>query len=198
MNMTMGTVLAALLLAAPAAAQRPGPGSQDGPGRFRGQDRGGALPIERSVGIALERRDSLGLSSEQIEQLEALEAEIREGIAGRRERMQELREGARGDRAAARERMADFREEEGELREVQRGRLDDVLSQEQSDRLGELMRRSRSRRPEGRGRGARDRGIRQGSGGTEMRAYLQGFRDGVRAGARFGGGRGRPSFSPGR
>ena len=222
MNMTMGTVVAALLLAVPAAAQRPGPGSPDGPGRARGRDVGGAPPLERSVGLALEGRDSLGLSGEQVQQLEALRTEIRDETTALRDQMRELREEALGDRGAVRERMAEFQERARELREGQRGRFDDILSQEQRDRLGELMRRSGPRRPDGRGRGgARGRGFRPGAGpdpggtgggrpllgavgrrfgggGSEMRAYLQGLRDGLSAGARFRGRRGRPTFGPGR
>ena len=100
MNMTMGTVVAALLLAVPAAAQRPGPGSPDGPGRARGRDVGGAPPLERSVGLALEGRDSLGLSGEQVQQLEALRTEIRDENTALRDQMRELREEALGDRGA--------------------------------------------------------------------------------------------------
>ena len=222
MNMTMGTVVAALLLVAPAAAQRPGSGAPDEPGRVRGQDLGGAPPIERSLGIALERRDSLGLSGEQVQQLEALRTEIREENSDLRDQMRELRDGALGDRGAVRDRMVEFREQARELREGRQGRFDDILSQEQRDRLGELMRRSRPRHPDGRGRGgARGRGFRSGvgpgpggtgggrpmvgafgrrfgGGGPEMRAYLEGLRDGLRAGARFRSRRGRPTFGPGR
>jgi hypothetical protein len=178
MKMTMGTVLAALLLALPVAAQRPGPGSPGGPGRGQVRGVGGTPPIERAIGLALERRDSLRLSGEQVQQLEALRTDTQEENTDLRDQMQELREG-------------------------QQGRLDDILSQEQRDRLGELMRHSRSRHPDDRGRGARGRGFRSGAGrfggsGPEMRAYLQGLRDGLRAGARFRGGRGRAAFGPGR
>ena len=203
MNTTVGTLLAALLVAVPTAAQRPGPG---------------APPIER----ALERRDSLGLSGEQVQQLEALRTEMREENTALRDQMRELRDDTLGDRGAVRDRMAEFRTQARELREGQRGRFDDILSQEQRDRLGELMRRSGARRPDGRGqRGARGRGFRPGAGpglggtgggrpmvgavgrrfqggGPEMRAYLQGLRDGLRAGAQFRGRRGRPTFGPGR
>ena len=198
MKMQMGTLVVALLLAAPAAAQRPGPGSPGEPGRFRGRDLDGEPPIERSVGLALERRDSLQLTDEQVQQLEALRTEMRDRSTDLRDQMRDLRENAGGDRGAVRDRMEEFRAQALELREGQRGRFEDILSQEQRDQLGELMQRSRSRRPEARGRGARDQGVRRGAGGPQIRAYLQGLRDGLQAGARFGGGRGRPSFGPGR
>ena len=199
MKMMMGPLLAALLLALPVAAQRPGPGSPGGPARGQVRGVGGAPPIERAIGIALERRDSLRLSGEQVQQLEALRTDIQEENADLRDQMQELREEAVGDRGALRERMEDFRAKVRELGEGQQGRLDDILSQDQRDRLGELMRRSRPLRPDDRGWRARDRGLRSGvgrfgGGGPEMRAYLQGLRDGLRAGARFWGGRGRDAF----
>ena len=182
---------------------------------------GGAPRIERAIGLALERRDSLRLSGDQVQQLEALRTDMREENTDLRDQMQELREEALGDRGAVRDRMAEFQAKARELREGQQGRFDDILSQEQRDRLGELMRRSGPRRPDGRGRGARGGGFRPGSepgpggtgggrpmvgafgprfggGGPEMRAYLQGLRDGLRAGVRFRGGRGRATFGPGR
>ena len=103
MNTTVGTLLvAALLVAVPTAAQRPGPG---------------APPIER----ALERRDSLGLSGEQVQQLEALRTEMREENTALRDQMRELRDDTLGDRGAVRDRMAEFRTQARELREGQRG-----------------------------------------------------------------------------
>lgn len=203
MKMTVGAVLAALLLALPIAAQRPGPGSPGGPGRGQARGVGGAPPIDRAIGIALERRDLLRLSGEQVQQLEALRTDIQEENADLRDQMQELREEVVRDRGTVRERMEDFRAKARELREGQQGRLEDILSQDQRDRIGELMWRSRPARPDDRGRGVRGRGFRSGAGlfgggGPEMRAYLQGLRDGLRAGARFRGGRGRAAFGPGR
>ena len=198
MKMMMGTMVAALLLALPVAAQRPEPGSPSGPGRGQGPGRGGAPSIERAIGLALEQGDSLRLSGEQVQQLEALRTGLREENTELRDQMRALREDAAGDRDAVRERMEDFRARAGELREGRQERFDDILSQEQRDRLGELMRRSRPSRPDGCGRGAQGRGFRRGDGGPEMRAYLQGLRDGLRAGARFQGRRGRPTFGPGR
>ena len=198
MKMMMGTMVAALLLALPVAAQRPGPGSPGGPGRAQGPGRGGARSIETAIDLALEQGDSLRLSGEQVQQLEALRTGLREENTELREQMRALREDAAGDRDAVRERMEEFRARAGELRDGLQERFDDILSQEQSDRLGELMRRSRPRRPDGRGRGTQGRGFRRGDGGPEMRAYIQGLRDGLRAGARFQGRRGRPTFGPGR
>lgn len=203
MKMTMGAVLAALLLALPIAAQRPGPGSPGGPGRGQVRGVGGAQPIGRAIGIALERRDLLRLSGEQVQQLQALRTDMQEESVDLRDQMQELREEAVRDRGTVRERMEDFRAKARELREGQQGRFDDILSQDQRDRLGELMWSSRPPRLDDRGRGARGRGFRSGAGrfgggGPEMRAYLQGLRDGLRAGARFRGGGGRAAFGPGR
>ena len=194
MKMMMGTMVFALLLALPVAAQRPGPGSPGGPGRGQGPGRGGAPSIEREVDIALEQGDSIRLSEEQVQQLEALRTGFREKNTELREHMWALREDAAGDRDAVRERMEEFRARAGDLREGLQERFNDIISQEKRDRLGEFMRRSR--RPDG--RGTQGRGFRRGDGGLEMRAYIQGLRDGLRAGARFQGRRGRPKFGPGR
>tara|TARA_B100001123_G_scaffold221760_1_gene249922 strand:- start:21 stop:518 length:498 start_codon:yes stop_codon:yes gene_type:complete len=164
---------------------------------------GGAPPIDRAIGIVLERRDLLRLSGEQVQQLEALRTDIQEENTDLRDQMQELREEVARDRGTVRERMEDFRAKARELRDGQQGRLEDILSQDQRDRLGEIMWRSRPARLDDRGRGARGRGFRSGAGlfgggGPEMRAYLQGLRDGLRPGARFRGGRGRAALGPGR
>jgi hypothetical protein len=193
MKMTRGTLLAALLLALPVAAQRPWARLARWTGKGPGAGRGRRASDREGDRYRLERRDSLRLSGEQVQQLEALRTDMQEGNADLRDQMQELREEAVRDRGAVRERMEDFRAKARELREGQQGRLDDILSQDQRDRLGELMWRSRPPRPDDRGRGARGRGFRSGAGrfgggGLEMRAYLQGLRDGLRAGARFRGG----------
>ena len=137
MKMTVGAVLAALLLALPIAAQRPGPGSPGGPGRGQVRGVGGAPPIDRVIGIVLERRDLLRLSGEQVQQLEALRTDIQEENTDLRDQMQELREEVARDRGTVRERMEDFRAKARELRDGQQGRLEDILSQDQRDRPNE-------------------------------------------------------------
>ncbi len=199
--------MTALAMAAPLSAQRPGParpGAGLGPGSSLG-GRGMGPRLERVIALALERRDTLELSTDQIRELEELRSEIDRSEADLREQAELLREEAGDDREQIRERMRELMESGREAREAQRERYEQVLTRDQRDRLAPLIRRrlrgqragpgpqrfrDGPRGPAGR-RGAgigRDR-FGGGFGPASMaQAYLQGWRDGVRAGARRGGG----------
>jgi len=148
---------ALLLPAAPAAGQdaepemdapeaeepgddEPGATRERGDGDERRRRRGGRgmrmfeLPIERL-------REPLGLSDEQVSQLQTLTAELREKGEGLRELFQS------GDYEAAREQMRSLREE-------MRTGLGEVLTEEQQEKMREL-RRDMGRRGRGFGRGGR-------------------------------------------
>jgi hypothetical protein len=205
-----GMMMAALWVAGPLAAQRPGrPGM--GPGMNAVPARGEGPGLERLITLALERRDSLGITSEQVAGLEALRAEVERGNTALRERMEAARGDSAGDRRAARERMRGVVESTRAEREAQRERFEQLLSQEQRDLLRPMLRGGRAgpdglRRP---ARGAGRRGAAIGArgfgpgfgpgltpGGPVARAYREGLRDGLRAGAR--GGQPGPRLRPGR
>lgn len=202
---TLARALAiAVVAVTPVAAQRTGP---DGPGAGRGRGGGQGMGVEAIIEAALARRDSLALSPEQVDALEALREEARGVEAAMRERMAALRAEPPADRAAARESMEGFRQEAGEARRLQRERLGEILSREQRERLRASMGagpggRSGLRRSEGRGRGPgalRGPGARPGRGASGFvparraaaRAYRRGVVDGLRIAARAGDRRGR-------
>jgi hypothetical protein len=156
-------------------------------------------PLQRLIGLALERRDSLGLSAEQVEGLEALSADVERSGARIREQVDQARADTTGDRRAQMERVRAVLESMRGERQAQRERFEQLLTQEQRDGLRPLLRGQRANRPDGlrrppRGPGRRGaaigmRGLGRGPvlGGPLARAYREGLRDGVRAGARFGG-----------
>ena len=131
------TLIAAVLIAAPAAAQRP---DAMGPGRTLGGPAMGEAPITWMVELALERRNSLGLVDEQVRSLEAMKTDLGQVNAQLREDMAALREDAAGDRGVMRDRMQAFRENVRDARVAQRERFDDILSEQQRDRLAAMMR----------------------------------------------------------
>lgn len=102
-------IVALLASVSPLAAQRPraerhgaGRDGMDrmGPmGRMGPRGMGEARSVERVIGIALERRDSLGLSAEQMDGLEALRADVEQRNA---ELPPADGAGTRGDRQRAR------------------------------------------------------------------------------------------------
>jgi hypothetical protein len=198
-------VMAALTAASPAAAQRPGRGGPGtgpgtGPGRL-----GDTPPLERLIGLALERRDSLALTAEQVRGLESLRAEVEQSGARIREQMEALRADTAGERRARAEALRPVMEAARTERQAQRARWEELLTQDQRDRLRPLLRGERARRPDGlrRPRGPRGggaaigrRGPARAPGGPLARAYREGRRDGARAGAWMPGPRGR--IRPGR
>ncbi len=96
-------IVALLASVSPLAAQRPRaerPGAgRDGMDRMGPRGLGEARSLERVIGIALERRDSLGLSAEQMDGLEALRADVEQRNA---ELPPADGAGTRGDRQRAR------------------------------------------------------------------------------------------------
>lgn len=123
----------------------------NGEGRRRGRRgmgrRGMQLPVERF-------KDELGLTEEQVAQLEALNAEMQEQGQKLREMFQN------GDMEGARELMQGLRSK------MQDG-LKSFLTEEQQEKARELMQRGRERF----GRGAR--GQRGGRGGPQNKARLR-------------------------
>src|SRR5688572_12396587 len=97
------TLALALLVSAPATAQRPGGPGGRAPGDRPGMMRGPA-GVERAVELALERRDSLGLSADQVQRREAFKGELERSRTELREEMERAREQS-DDRAEVRERM---------------------------------------------------------------------------------------------
>lgn len=199
--------MTALALASPLSAQRPGParpGIGPGPSSPLGE-RGMGPRLERVIVLALERRDTLELSTDQIRALEELRSELDQSEADLREQAEMLREEAGADGEEIRERMRELMESVREAREAQRERYEQILTRDQQDRLAPLIRRQLRGQRAGRGpqrfrdrpRGpAGRRGLGMGldrfGGGFEAaqiaQAYLQGWRDGVRVGARRAGG----------
>jgi hypothetical protein len=194
-TVVFGLMVAALTIAGPLAAQRPGrPGM--GPGMSGVPGRGEGPGLERLIALALERRDSLGISSEQVAGLEALRAEVERSNATIRDQMEAARADSVGDRRATMERMRGLVESTRAERQAQRERFEQLLSQDQRERLRPLLRRERAGRPDGLRRTVRGPGRRGGAigargfgrgfapGGPVARAYREGLRDGFRAGAR--------------
>jgi hypothetical protein len=178
-------LLAALALVGPLSAQRPGPGMGLGPGR-------GGQRLERLIGLALERRDSLALSADQVEGLEALRSEIEQSDAALRAQMEQARADTTVERSELRERMRTMMEQARAERSAQSERFEQLLTQEQRERLRPLLRGPRSGRPDGFRRGprgpggpgpaaigARGRGPGFGAPGPVAQAYREGVRDGL-------------------
>jgi len=192
---TFLTLLTALAVASPLSGQRPGPGR---PGTGMGPGRGGP-GLERLIGLALERRDSLALTADQVDGLAALRAEVERTEAAVRDQMEQARADTTVERSELRERMRTVMEQTGAERAAQRERFDQLLTQEQRERLRPLLRGSRSGRPDGFRRGprgpgrrgagaigARGFGPRFGAPGLVARAYREGVRDGLRPRGRWG------------
>ena len=195
-------IVALLASVSPLAAQRPRaerPGAgRDGMDRMGPMGRmglrgmGEARSLERVIGIALERRDSLGLSAEQMDGLEALRADVEQRNAELRQQMEQVHEETASKRAEVRERMRGLMETVRTERRAFRARFDEILTDEQREGLAPVLRGQRAtrrrdglRRPPGPGR--RGPALGRGRLGPVARAYQQGWRDGLRAGARFGG-----------
>ncbi|MEZ6187021.1 MAG: hypothetical protein R3F62_18680 [Planctomycetota bacterium] len=145
-----------------AEGDRGGEGEGEGQGeRPRGQrgQRGGGFG-RGGMGIPVERfKDDLGLTEEQVAQLEALNAQMREEGQKLREAFQN------GDREGIREMMQGFREKMQE-------NLKGVLTEEQMKKYEELRETMRGQRGQRGQRG--ERGERGGrGGGPQLKARLR-------------------------
>ena len=140
------------------------------------------------VGLATENRQDLGLSEDQVLELESLLAEFQEVSSQADQAREEAREKRRSGELS-REEMRSLRSEESEaFRAVAEGfhqRIQGILTQPQHDQLtGLMIRSSRAAaggQPAGRGPGARSKrgGLRgAGPGPGVASAYAAGFRQG--------------------
>jgi hypothetical protein len=186
MKTIAGMLAAMILIAAPAAAQRPGPGGR-GAGD-RPEMMGGPAGLGRAVDLALSRRDSLALSGDQVQRLEAFKAELERNRTAMREELEQARADAGGDRAQIRERMEALQERMRAAREDERERFEGILTEPQRERLQQLSRQDRRRGPGG-ADGPGRRGRRGPGGGA-------GFQRGA-LGAAFGPGPGAAGFGRG-
>lgn len=186
----------AALLATPVAAQQPGgpgrgpDGRQDGP--MGGPGMQGPAGIERIIDLAIERRDSLKLSNDQVTKLRDFKADLGKRREDLRAQLDEARQDANGDRQAMRERMQGLRQKVQAGREEERKRFEGILSEEQRGRLQALAPRGRG----GRG-GQPGRGDRAGAGARRGAMAPDGPAFGPPGGMRFRGGPAGPRFGQG-
>lgn len=139
-------------VAAPAIAQQP---------RMQGQGRAGV------VEAALRMREQLKLTSTQVQQLEALRQEIvtqRQNQAHMMIDMQSRMAAGMVEREAMRTQMQAHREAMRTTMEQRRARIEQILTQEQREQIGQQMRKQQQRSK------------REGRQGREGRRG-QGFRD---------------------
>lgn len=184
-------VLALGISVLPVEAQR---GRHVGGGGLRGGD---GPNLGHSVELALEHREDLGLTGDQIVRLQELQAMANGDVAALTEEMRALREKIRGGEV---EREEGFRQMEalrGEFITASaplRGRVQEILTVQQHNKLRPLVREARPGRGRGQGMGAalQPRGMRGGMGAVRP-GQLRGGRSG-RPGARLHlrpGGQGR-------
>lgn len=151
-KMMMGRVIAlaaiAVVGASDVAAQQGRRGPAEGPG-MRGGPRGPGPAIERILSL----KENLELTDAQIAELDEIRQQSVSQRTGMQARMTELRsELAAGNiqRSEVMAAMEDFREAGQEISSQHRARVEEILTESQVEKLGEL-------RPEGR-RGARRAG----------------------------------------
>lgn len=136
-NEVLGLVLAAAVgfTATPVLAQRgPGPRAPGGP------------RIGQSVEIVLQHQEEIGLSSDQVAQLQELEATIQRDVAPLAEEMQTLRDQIREGAIDPEEGFRQMEALRGELITAGaplRGRVQEILTVEQHQRLQALVRQGR-------------------------------------------------------
>lgn len=127
-------------------AQRPGTAQR----RPQAAEPGPALEIR----VALRNRAELGLTDEQVKQLEALGERVQAKMRPYQEQMQEARrkvQAGEADRGWARERMRSLMEEARKATEPELKEFRELLMDEQETKLRELVREARrpERRPPG-------------------------------------------------
>jgi Spy/CpxP family protein refolding chaperone len=156
---------------------------------FRGQGlRGPAGPnMGHSLELALEHRDELELTQDQVAQLQELKATIDRDVLGLGEAMNELRESIRAGEVERDEGLRQMQTLRGELITASaplRGRAQEILTVEQHNKLQPLARQGRPGGGRGgavQGRGAfsaRGRGMGMGMG-MGMPGQPRGSRGGV-------------------
>jgi hypothetical protein len=157
-----GTALVLMAPAGIAGQSRSGGGPSGRDGGMRGPPRGPGL--ERMVDLATENRADLGLTEDQLQELQSLQREFQEVSSQAYQAREEAREKLRSGELS-REEMRSLRSEESQaFRGVAEGfhrRIQGILTQPQRDQLTGIMIRSgrggAGGRPAGRGPGARSR-----------------------------------------
>jgi hypothetical protein len=118
--------------------------------------------IERVVDLALERRDSLRLSADQVKKLQDFKTDLGKQRDELREQMDKARKDSNGDRDKMREEMQDFREKMQKSRDDQRKKFEGILSDAQRKQLQAMMPRDGGRQG-GRRRQAGRAGFQRGA-----------------------------------
>ena len=127
--------------------------AQRGQGRGRaGMDRPGGPNMGKSVELALENQEELGLSQDQVGQLQEIQGVLDGQVAGLMEEMKGLRESLRAgevDRDDGLRRMEALRGELITASAPLRGRVQEILTLDQHNRLQPMVRQGRplGRRP---------------------------------------------------
>jgi hypothetical protein len=137
---TGSLILALAVAAVPLQAQR---GQGVGGEAFRGP---GGPNLGRSLELALENREELELSQEQLTQLQELKQIIDEDVAGLAEEMKALRESIRSGEVGRDEGMRRMQALQGEFLTASApltGRVREILTVEQHGKLQPLVRRGR-------------------------------------------------------
>jgi hypothetical protein len=170
MGMTVAFALAATLVASPVQAQR-----------GLGMVRSGGPNLGRSLEIALEHQEELGLTGDQLAQLQEMKAIIDQDLNPLSEEIKALREGVRAGDVDRSEGIRQLQELQGQFLSLSaplRGRVAEILTVEQHNRLQPLVWQTRPGRAGARafqgrmGRGGFGPGMRGGRGGAGFR---QGF-----------------------
>lgn len=170
MGLTVLSALCVLLVAAPAEAQR-GLALRGGIGP-RGQ---GGPNLGRSIDIALENQEGLGLTTEQIAQLTEMKSLMDQELTPLAEEIKALRTGIRTGEIDRAQGVRDLQELQGAFITASaplRGRVQEILTVDQHNKLQPLVWQGRA----GLGRGAAYGG--RGVPGAGMRAPMRGGRGG--------------------
>jgi len=189
---TIGVAVLGIGLAVgPALAQQGGQGGQRGQSRGMGM-RGSGPKVEQSISMMLAKQEELGLTQEQVAELEGIRAQFQEASAPLREEQEAFSQKRRAGDVTPNEAeaaRADWSERSQAALAPFRERVHGVLTEQQQGQMQELM-RSNSRRGES-GRGARGQGSGQrggqGDGAAMGNAYAEGYRAGMRQSRGMGG-----------
>ncbi len=157
-------LLAAALLALPAAAQAQQTPPANRGGRMMQDQMQGRMQLQSPIQIFLDNKAQLRLTAEQVTQLEAIGAELEARNKPLREKMLEARGGAadggrpsREERAEMRQKLAPIMQEMQKNNAAARDQIMDLLNAEQKKVARDLLEaRRQDRRPgQGQGRGPR-------------------------------------------
>ena len=155
---------------------------------FRGQ---GGPNMGHSIELALENQDELGLTEDQAAQLQELKTVIDGDVARLGQEMKVLRESIRAGEVDREEGMRQMEALRGEVITASaplRGRVQEILTVEQHNKLSAVVRQDRpggGRVPASQGRGASS--VRGRAMGPGMPGQLRGGRGGLGRGLGIGG-----------